>query len=230
MAEENGIRGEEHMASRPLRQEEPESVRDLKKRRRRQRCCLFCGITLAILVFVVLILVILALTVFKEKDPEITVTSVTFDDFQASLDRVNMRFHLNMTLDMEMSIKNPNKVSFKFGNSTTLIYYRGSTVGEAFLPPGKIKADKTVDLRVSVTILTDNLASNANLFADGLSGSLPLSTYTKLSGRINVFNIIKKHADISAKCDFTVVFSTQSVDKIANQSVKDMTCSRNVKL
>lgn len=172
---------------------------------------------------IVIIIVVLALTVFKTKDPKISVNSVTVEGMSFSIDQIAMKGHLNVTVVSEMSIKNPNKAaSFKFGDSTAFISYHGSAVGQAVIPAGKIKADKTANMRVPVTIYTDVLLSNSNLLPDGMSGSVPISAATKIAGKVNLLHIVKKHVTIASVCDVTI--------SISSKSAEIQHCSRSVKL
>lgn len=218
---------QQQQAARPLRAESPlpngdDYLGGLKKRRkrRRQRCCACC---VASLLVVVLLIVVLALTVFKTKDPTIDVNSVTLQGMSSSFDQATLKLHLNVTVITEMSIKNPNKAaSFKFGDSIAYISYHGASIGQALIPAGKIKADKTDDMTVSVTIYTDVLLSDSKLLPDGMSGSVPISASTKLAGKVDLLHIIKKHVTIYSVCDVVIDLST----KTANIQH----CSRSVKM
>jgi hypothetical protein len=216
---------QQQLAARPLRAESPLDGDDylgLKKRRkrRRQRCCACCVVTLMV---VAIIILVLALTVFKTKDPKMNVKSVTLEGLSYGIDQATLKLHLNVTVVSEMSIKNPNKAaSFKFGDSTAFISYRGSAVGQALIPAGKIKADKTADMKVRVTIFTDVLLSNSNLLPDGISGSVPISASTKLAGKVDLLHIIKKHVTIYSVCDVVISLSSKSADV--------QRCSRSVKI
>ncbi|GLJ45226.1 hypothetical protein SUGI_0951870 [Cryptomeria japonica] len=186
-----------------------EASRRRKRRWRICRCCLSCG---AVLILLAIIMIVLALTVFKAKDPVITLNSVTIDDLNANFDLPTLTVHINLTLTADTSIKNTNKAaSFKHGNSTTLILYRGKTVGQALIPPGTLKADRTARMNVSVTVFVDAVLSSASEFIrDGISGSLNMTTRTEISGRANVLHLIKKHVTVIALCDITVDVSSRS--------------------
>ncbi|KAH9300665.1 hypothetical protein KI387_012248, partial [Taxus chinensis] len=132
-----------------------------RRRRRRVFCC--CVTSIAIIVALVIIGVILAVTVFKVRDPKVTVNSVSLKHFSFKMDVLGLDIDLNVTLDMNLSVKNPNKASFKFGNSTTQLFYRGVNCGQALIPSGKVGADRTIKMNVTVTINGENLVSNSHL-------------------------------------------------------------------
>eukprot|EP01018_Ginkgo_biloba_P013239 Gb_05442 [translate_table: standard] len=218
----DGRKDEEKMASRPLQVEGPDKDDALYFQRRRRRRIICCGVFVAVLVLIIVVFVILAVTLSKPKDPKITVNSVKLEHFDFKFDTPRMTVDLNVSLHLDLSIKNPNKASFKFGNSTTYLYYRGTTVGEALIPAGKISADRTIDMMTSVTIIANRLISNSNLLGDVISGSVPLSTSSRISGRVNVLNIFKHHAVSYTYCNITI--------SISSRSLQNQYCTHSVKL
>ncbi|CAN1175483.1 hypothetical protein LINPERHAP2_LOCUS31965 [Linum perenne] len=188
-----------------------------RNRRRRRTVCL--GATAATIILLALIILILALTVFKAKHPVTTVNSVAVDDLAVSLDLLKLRPRLNLTLDLNLSIKNPNKVGLKYTDSSASLNYRGSQVGEVPIPAGRISADSTTLLNLTLTLMADRLLSNSQLYSDVLSGQLPLNTYARIKGKVTVFHIRVTSTSI---CDFTVFLS--------NRTVGDQTCNYKTKL
>uniref|UniRef100_A0A0D6QXF2 Late embryogenesis abundant protein LEA-2 subgroup domain-containing protein n=1 Tax=Araucaria cunninghamii TaxID=56994 RepID=A0A0D6QXF2_ARACU len=195
------------------------AVQHLKRRRRRIGCG--CGIMLAVILVLAIVCVILAVTVFKVRDPKVTVNSVAVDRFNLHLDLNGLNLEVNVTLDLNLSVKNRNKASFKFGNSTSQLYYRGTNVGEALIPAGKINADETINMNTTVRIDADRLISNGDLIGDVNSGMFPLSTYTRIAGRVNLLNIFKHHAVSSSFCNISIA--------IRNGTVLDEHCSDSLK-
>lgn len=173
-----------------------------RRRKRRILCC--CGSTVTLLLLLVIVFVILALTVFKKRDPKVTVNSMALDHFEFKFDATKFKLDLNVSLDLNLSINNPNKASFKFGNSTTQLLYRGTNIGEAKVPADKIGSDSTITMNVTVTLLADRLLSNGNAISDALAGSFPLSTWTRIAGRVNFLNIYKHHAVSYSVCNMTI--------------------------
>jgi hypothetical protein len=149
-------------------------------------------------------MVILGLTVFKAKDPVTTVNSVALKDLSFDLDIAKLGVYLNVTLDVNISIKNPNKVGFKYKNSSALLNYRGRVVGEVPIPAAKISPDQTVTMNLMLTVLADRLISNSNLVSDVISGTLPLTASTRISGKVYILKIIKFHAVSYTTCDIDI--------------------------
>ncbi|CAN4077396.1 unnamed protein product [Withania somnifera] len=91
----------------------------LKKKRRKRRCIKCCGCCGVTTIIIGIIILILALTVFKVKEPTIRMESIKFEGLSALTSSSNLQTNLNITRFADISIKNPNAVSFKF-KATTL--------------------------------------------------------------------------------------------------------------
>ncbi|KAA8517604.1 hypothetical protein F0562_015078 [Nyssa sinensis] len=178
-------------------------------RKRRRNICL---VVIAVLLALVLLMVILGFTVFKAKRPVNTVNSVALKDLHFSVDIIRLRVRLNVTLDVKLSVKNPNNVGFKYVNSSAFVRYRGEVVGEAPIPAGEISAGGTLPLNLTLTVMADRLLSNPNLYTDVISGTLPLSTYTRISGKVSILKLFKIHVVSYTTCDLNINVSSRTVD------------------
>ncbi|GMI89947.1 hypothetical protein like AT3G54200 [Hibiscus trionum] len=191
----------------------------LRKRRKLRNICFA---VIGVLVFIIVLILILAFTVFKAKRPVTTIDDVSLRDLKFSVDLARLQVLLNATVDVDISIKNPNKVGFKFKDSNAQLNYRGQQVGEVPIPAGKISADKTVPMNLSLTVMADRLISDANFFSDIRNGELPLSTKTEIPGKVNVLNLFRIRVVSSSSCNFTVFLS--------NSSVGDQNCKYKTKI
>lgn len=202
---------ERDLSTLPLSVEGNKSDPGFLHRRRKRRMLWCCGSTVALLLLLLIVCLILAFTVLKPRDPRLTVNSVSLDQFEFNFDATLLKLDLNVSLDLNLSIKNPNKASFKFSNSTTLLYYRGTNVGEARVPADKIGADSTIRMNITVNVLAGQLLSNGNAISDALAGSFPMSTWTRISGRVNFLNIFKHHAVSYTSCNTTIAVPAGSI-------------------
>lgn len=173
----------------------------------RKVCLMVTGVVIAI----VLLIVILALTVFKAKHPVTTVDSVKLEDFHMGLDIAKLKVDLNVTLDVNVSVKNPNKVGFKYSDSTAHLNYRGQLIGEVPVPAGEISSDGYKGFNLTLTIMADRLLSDSQLFSDVTSGTLPLNTFVRISGKVSILGFIKVHVVSSTSCDFPITLSNRTV-------------------
>uniref|UniRef100_A0A6M2EC27 Late embryogenesis abundant protein LEA-2 subgroup domain-containing protein n=1 Tax=Populus davidiana TaxID=266767 RepID=A0A6M2EC27_9ROSI len=190
------------------------------KKHKRRNICL--GVTAAGILFIFLLLLILGLTVFKPKQPTTTVDSTSISDMKVSFDIARLRVDVNVSLDVDLSIKNPNKVSVKYKNSSAFLNYRGQVVGEAPIPAGKILADKTQPINVTVTLMADRLLSDSQLFSDVMAGAIPFNTLTKISGKASIFNLFNVHITSTSSCDLLVF--------VSNRTIGDQKCKYKTKL
>lgn len=197
--------------------------RSATSRRRRRRCLTCCGACCLVLILIVVVLVILAFTFFKAKDPKIHVESITLESFKGSIVlNIPPTISLNVTLGLVVSVTNPNKVGFKYTNSTAYLFYRGLEVGLVPIPPGEVSAGGTENISSILQLLADRLITDSNLYSDFMNGSLPFSTTTALSGRVDILHIFKHHVDTSSVCNITISTS--------NQSISSTVCSYAFKL
>lgn len=199
----------------------------INKEFRRKRCIKCCGAILAFLLIEAVVVVILIFTVFKIKDPIIKLNGVEVN----RLDLVNAttpttipmpRPGSNMTLTADVSVKNPNYASFKYKNTTTILYYHGTVIGEARSPPGKAKARRTIRMNITVDVITDRLISHPMLPTEMASGLITMNSYTKVGGKVKMIKLINKHVTVKMNCSVSVNTTTRSI--------QDQKCKRKVKL
>ncbi|KAL3654857.1 hypothetical protein CASFOL_000643 [Castilleja foliolosa] len=190
------------------------------KHKPRRRCKCICLSVTAVLLGLGLLLLILGLTVFKVKKPTTTVDSVSVQDLDLSVDIARLRVLLNVTLDFTITATNPNRVGFKYTDSTAYIRYKGNDVGEVPIPAGSIGARDTRSMNLTLTLMADRLLSNSALYTDVISGTLPLQTYVRLAGKVRIlFNF---HVVASTTCDLDI--------SIANRTVANQKCHYKTKL
>ncbi|KAG8055518.1 hypothetical protein GUJ93_ZPchr0001g33031 [Zizania palustris] len=176
---------------------------------RRRRCALWCGGCCVTSVVVVGIVVLaLALTVFKVKDPELTMNRVTLEGVDGDLGTGRHPVSVNATLNADISIKNPNVASFRFDRSETDFYYTGETVGVAYAPDGEVGADRTVRMNVTLDLLADRISPNVNITDLIFGQDYNLTSYTAISGRVNVLGIYKRDLNIKMNCTITLEVSS----------------------
>ncbi|CAK9198521.1 unnamed protein product [Sphagnum troendelagicum] len=186
--------------------------------------CLSCGVICGVLILlVVLILVILALTVFKARDPDIMVNKVTLQNLNVTFDLpTSLMPQVNLQIMLNISVHNPNKATFKYTNSTSVLYYHNLTVGQAPISAGRIGAGGTENKNLVLTVQANRFLQGMSFLNDFVAGVIPVSTVSRISGRVNILNLFKHHAVSTAYCDTTVF--------VTNATLKDFVCRYKVKL
>ncbi|KAK4359526.1 hypothetical protein RND71_021755 [Anisodus tanguticus] len=187
------------------------------KKRRARNCCFIC---VAVVLLLGLLFLILGLTVFKAKKPVTTVNSVSLRDLDISFDFARLQVHLNVTLEADLSVRNPNRVGFKYDSTSAILQYKGQTVGDAPVPAGEIASRETRPMNITLTVMADRLLSTSGLFSDVRSGMLPLTTYIKLSGVVRV--LFKIHVKTATTCDLYI--------DVLNRKLANQTCHYKTKL
>ncbi|KAL4606543.1 hypothetical protein ACB092_09G110400 [Castanea dentata] len=187
----------------------------------RNRTCCCIGTTICIIIAIVILILILAFTVFKPKRPVISYNNMSVKDLDVSFDITKFKVYLNVTLDVDLSVKNPNEAGFKYSDSTAFINYRGQLVGEVPIPADQISAGETKAMNVSLTLLADRLLSNSDIYSDVKSGVVPLNSYIRLPGKVKILGF-KIHAVSTSSCDFSVYTS--------NRTIGDQSCQYKTKL
>ncbi|XVF33249.1 hypothetical protein REPUB_Repub17cG0152700 [Reevesia pubescens] len=192
-----------------------------QKKIRRNKFIKCCGCISALMIIPAVVIIILIFTVFRVKDPTIKMNGVTVTNLEL-INGTTPRPGSNISLIADVSVKNPNVASFKFRNTTTTLYYYGTVVGDARGPAGSAKARRTMRMNITVDIITDRLLASPNLVADVSSGTLTMSSYSRIGGRVNMLNIIKKHVTVTMNCSMTV--------NISSQAIQEQKCKRKVDL
>lgn len=194
---------------------------DFPVKSRNRRCLKCCGCFAAFMLIQAVVIVVLIFTVFRVREPRINLNRVII----TRLELINGSIPkpgVNMSLVADVSVKNPNVASFKYSNTTTTLYYHGTVVGEAHGPPGRARPRRTTRMNITVDIIPDRLMSSPNLSTDLTSGVLPMSSYSRIPGRVKMLKIIKKHVTVKMTCTMTV--------NISSQAIQEQKCKRKVNL
>eukprot|EP00250_Pteridium_aquilinum_P024581 c2927_g1_i1 orf=393-1112(-) len=210
-------------AQHPMEVTEVKGDAPLYMKRRKLAIAACCGSLACFIVLLGIVILSLSLTIFKAKEPVITIEDIELGTLNLPTSLNMSDLHLNFSLQVAVSVYNPNHASFRYSNSTSYMFYRQITVGEASIPAGKIGARATETLQTTLRLnASSSILLEPNLFSDVAAGSFPISTSAQVSGRVNVLNIFKHHAHSSSFCTMSIV--------IASQSVQNMTCISRVKL
>ncbi|KAI4324559.1 hypothetical protein MLD38_030038 [Melastoma candidum] len=181
-------------------------------------CRTSCNAATAMVLVLVLVAVVISLVViFKVKPPMTHVSSITPRNVTVALDLARLQVHLNMTLGVDLSLKNPNRASFEYGNSSAMLSYRGEFVGEAPIPAGEVLPNETKRMELILTVMADRLLlSNSALISDVAAGRIVFTSYTRLSGKVRFFGAVKVRGSTTARCEFSVF--------IGNNTIGDQSC------
>ncbi|KAG1335124.1 late embryogenesis abundant protein [Cocos nucifera] len=190
---------------------------------RKRRCLLFCcGCCSAAVILLGFTILVLSLTVFRIKDPTLTMNAIHVRGLDVGLG-TDHPLSLNATLTADVSIKNPNVASFGFESSVTEFYCKRKTLAVAYAPGGHVSSHRTLRMNVTVDVLADKVAELSNITSNFLFGeTVNLTSYTDLKGRVNVLGIYKRDLDVMINCSMTLDLS------LIDQEVANKVCQATV--
>ncbi|XP_051225901.1 uncharacterized protein [Lolium perenne] len=194
---------------------------------KRRRALCWCGCCVTSVAVVGIVVLVLALTVFKVKDPVFSMNRVTLEDVDGDLLGADgtRPVSVNATLSADVSIKNPNVASFRYGRSETDFYYGGETVGVAYAPAGEVGAGRTARMNVTLDALADRISPHVSFMDLVFGREYDLTSYTEISGRVSVLGIYKRDLHIKVNCSITLEVS----GAFSSVESKTMDCLADVK-
>lgn len=196
----------------------PQSKRDVEAtttdqskvaRRQKQKKWLLYGV--AFVIFQTGIIALFSLTVMKVRNPKFRVRSATFDTFDV-VQTTNPSF--NLRTNIALGIKNTNFGPYKYDNSTMYFYYGETKVGSAVIPKSKAQFRRTKKFTISVDLASTSLTGNSQFASDMSSGIVPLSSRSKLSGKVELMLIFKKKKPVDMDCTMEVNIAAQALQNI----------------
>lgn len=181
------------------------------KTSRIRRLKLCCGVSAILLIVVVVVLTTLSLTIFKPKQPEITA-------------HPNLVFHsdsqLNVTIQMVITIDNPNYEGFKYKNTTAYVTYRETVVAEVPIVQEHVPARAKLNVTTSADLMVSKLMSNPYFWNDVASGCLNLNSQATLHGQVSLLKFLKLHFKALSSCDILFFIISRNVDSRCNTKLK----------
>ncbi|CAH8266128.1 unnamed protein product [Arabidopsis lyrata] len=205
----------------PVSDESASNIKNTRRRKNRIKCLICVIATSIILITIVLTLVF---TVFRVKDPIIKMNGVMVNglDSVTGINQVQL-LGTNISMIVDVSVKNPNMASFKYSNTTTDIYYKGTLVGEAHGLPGKARPHRTSRMNLTVDIMIDRILSDPGLGRElTRSGLVNMWSYTRVGGKVKILGIVKKHVTVKMNCTMAV--------NITGQAIQDVDCKKKIDL
>jgi hypothetical protein len=193
---------------------------------RLRRVLISCGI-FSILVAAALLAV--TLTVYRVREPVMTMNAISLKDpgtaaaaASSSASSTTPTPLLTLTVVADVSVKNPNAASLRYGASETSVYYRARQVGEALGPPGTAPARRTVRMNVTVDVAVGALLGDPAFLEDVVAaGAVAVATATRVRGRVAVLGgLVHRRVVLEMNCTATVA--------VADMSISDQRCLQHV--
>ncbi|XP_050371621.1 uncharacterized protein LOC126789504 [Argentina anserina] len=170
-------------------------------------CAIVTGI---LLIIIVVVLVVLFLTVLKLKEPDVVARPINLESYDVVFFPA-IRF--NVSVGLLITVKNRNYGSFKYGNSTAHIFYRGKLIAEARFKDGTIPSHKKFNIRTSMDILADRLLLDSDFLKDlTIVGVVNFTSHTVVHGKGSLLHIFHKKGHSYTDCNISIVVGSQSLD------------------
>ncbi|XVF51404.1 hypothetical protein PTKIN_Ptkin04bG0182700 [Pterospermum kingtungense] len=185
----------------------------LRPEEKSSKCLVY---VLAIMVIVGTVLLTFSSVFLRVTSPGFEIGSVTVRNLQYGTNSSAPSF--NFTLVTEVKVKNTNFGDFRFENTTGNVWFGRIGVGEMKIPTGRAQARATERFNVSVDVSSVRIPDSMNLSSNISSGVLKLNSNGKLSGQVNVMNLMKRRRHPEMSCFMNL--------NLTAHKVQDLSCNR----
>lgn len=178
---------------------EPETMAN----RSRLRICLV--VSSIFLVIVATLIFTLSLTIFKPKNPDVSIHPVGLENLEL--------FSPNSTtvpLGMVITVVNPNYGSFKSKNTTGYLNYHDTIVANVPIGTKSFPARGMANVSASAGIMSAELISDPLFLSDIEDGAFNLTAKVTFRGKVNMLKAFKLKATVYVWCD--IFFNISSMD------------------
>lgn len=167
-----------------------------------------CLVMFALFLIVVTITTVtLMVTIFKPKDPHISMHLSEFNILSLNL---TMK---NATLGMVITISNPNHGSFKNRDSIGHINYHDTIVGEVPIEAMLVPPHSVINVTTSAIFMIEKLTNDPKFLPEVSHGmAFNLTSTAELHGKAIVLKLIKLKATTYNSCDISVNVSSNKVE------------------
>ena len=185
----------------------------MKPRSKPQRSSKCLVYFLAALVLLAAVALVFAFAVLRVETPDVELTSVAVKNLTHGS---SSSPSFNVTLTAEVSVENKNFGAFNFEDGTARVLYKDMAVGEKNFSSHHVEARKTTRMNVTFDVRSDRLSDDKNLTSDISSGSVNLTNYAQVTGKVRVMKIVRRRTTAIMNCTMTL--------NLSNGSIQDLVC------
>lgn len=173
-----------------------------------------CLVSLIFVIFLVALIIVLAFTVFKPKDPEISVKVMSFP--------ISSGLSGNATVNMTVTIVNRHYGSFRYENSMGHVNFKDLDVADVPMEPRIVPARSTVSFNTSTNFMIGKLVKDPKFWEEVTqnNGTVVLKSETILPGKATMLKIFKRDATVYNNCDISIHIAPMSVDSVCYSKLK----------
>ncbi|XP_058181452.1 uncharacterized protein LOC131299896 [Rhododendron vialii] len=143
--------------------------------------------------------------------PKFRIRSATFDTYDIPTTNTSFTLKTNIAL----GIKNTNFGPYKYDSSTIYFYYGEVELGSVIILKSKAQFRRTRKFTIEVDLAWTDLVGKTQLAHDLSSGLVPLSSRSKLTGKVELMLIFKKKKAVDMNCTMEVNTATKSLQNIS---------------
>uniref|UniRef100_A0A1J3E8F0 Late embryogenesis abundant protein LEA-2 subgroup domain-containing protein n=1 Tax=Noccaea caerulescens TaxID=107243 RepID=A0A1J3E8F0_NOCCA len=181
-----------------------------------------CAVATVFIVFLIIAAVAVYLTVFRPRDPEISVTNVKVPSFSVANSSVSFTF------SQFSAVRNPNRAAFSHYNNKIQLFYYGNRIGFTFIPAGEIESGQTKRMYATFSVQSFPL-SNSQISAadfqrsgsvvgtglaevDNRAGStVEIESKLEMAGRVRVLGLFSHRIAAKSNCRIAISTSDGSI-------------------
>lgn len=171
-------------------------TKELRKKKRTK--CIAYIAAFAVFLIAIVIILAFALPMIRFKSPKFRLLGASF----SPIDLTSSSFSLPM--NAQFTVKNTNFGPFKYEYGNVRFAYKGMTVGEATIEKARARARSTKKLNATITLSSLNLPNNSGIAGDLAGGLLPLTSYSKLDGEVQILKVFKKKKSAQMDCTMDI--------------------------
>ncbi|KAA3457074.1 late embryogenesis abundant protein isoform X1 [Gossypium australe] len=176
-----------------------------KQDKKSSKCLVYI---LAIMVIQGFILLVLANIFLRARTPDFEIGSVKVRNLKYGNSSAPS---FNFTLVTQVTVENTNFGEFRFDKSTGTVWCGSEVVGLMKIPKGIAQARATEKMKVSINVSSLWLSDAKNLRRNMSYGLLEFKSYVKLSGRVNILNIVRRRRNPEMNCFMKLNLSGKTI-------------------
>ncbi|OIW09232.1 hypothetical protein TanjilG_01353 [Lupinus angustifolius] len=181
--------------------------------RGRKACC---AVSCLFLIIVIVVIVALALTVFKIKDPIISVHPLGLDHLQFTVDP-----NSKISVAMLITMVNRNFGSFRYIDSTGYVNYRGTIVAEIPILSHYVPARSTINVTTNAEFMVGKMIENPMFIPDFVTRKvINMTSRAELPGKVIVLKFIKIKAMAYSTCNISLNLYNKTADTNCISKIK----------
>ncbi|GMH30277.1 hypothetical protein Nepgr_032120 [Nepenthes gracilis] len=163
------------------------------------------GITALFHVSLLVALIVLCLTVLRPKEPKITAQNIILKEVKW---QKTPKFSVNISMEITITVHNPNQGSFKYMNSPAYVSYGGKVVAKSLILEDEIPSRGKQNLSTTVEIDGDGLRPVARFSGDLLRGCFNFTSSATFVGKVSFLKLFRIKATGFSSCGVSVLLRT----------------------